>query len=233
MILIVKNASKEAKKALEDFKNKERQNAHFKNFKISDGKSEVQESLESEQFHLCAYCMRRIHHTEKIEHFETQESSKVNANPHETLDYNNLLAVCNGISVHNSDNIEHCDSSRSKSNKVLTINPLDKSTLEKIKYLRNGKIFSDDEEIDDDLDNKKVLNLNNLQIQDNRKRIYESVKILIDIKCKGKSEELANKEIRKIVEDWKNPQFNESKSRTELKEYCGIVLYFFEKYLKN
>ena len=43
--------------------------------------------------------MCRIHHTENIEHFETQESSKDNDNPHENLVYINILA-CNEVSVH-------------------------------------------------------------------------------------------------------------------------------------
>lgn len=229
MIFIEKQPTAKAKSALSIFIIREGEKAHYSNFKQSDNKDDVQQSLVSEQYYLCAYCMRRIHVAEKIEHWLSQESSKENSHNHETLDYNNMLAVCNGISIHTPNEYEHCDQSRSKSNRVLTINPTVKTTIEQIKYLKNGTIYSDNSDIQEDLNGAKSLNLNNLRLLDNRKRAYEDVKKIIDIRCKNKSEAAAKAEIKKIIETWKNPKY--TNDRYELKEFCGIVLYFFREYL--
>jgi uncharacterized protein (TIGR02646 family) len=229
MIWIEKKPTPEAKKSLTDFLRKEGKKAHFGHFKQSDGKGEVQISLAKEQFYLCAYCMRRIPTSEKIEHWHSQEASKEGENPNETLDYNNMLAVCKGITHWQNNTIEHCDQSRSKSNKVLTINPLKKESIEQLKYLRNGRIYSDNKDMNDDLNNKTVLNLNNLSLQDERKKQYEAVKKLIDIRCRGKSEAAAQTEIRKIVDQFQKPVYNAQKERLELPEFCGIVRYFFDR----
>ena len=85
MIFIEKQPTAKAKSALSIFIAKEGEKAHYRNFKQSDNKNEVQQSLVSEQYYLCAYCMRRIHVSEKIEHWQTQESSKENSHNHETL----------------------------------------------------------------------------------------------------------------------------------------------------
>jgi hypothetical protein len=75
-----------------------------------------------------------------------------------TLDYNNLMAVCEG----KTDYSDHCDTERGKKNPTVTVNPTDKRTIDLIKYLSNGKIYSDDTHIETDLN--VHLNLN-LQIQ--------------------------------------------------------------------
>jgi uncharacterized protein (TIGR02646 family) len=229
MIFIEKQPTAKAKSALSIFIAKEGKKAHYRNFAQSDNKGEVQQSLVSEQYYLCAYCMRRIHVAEKIEHWLSQESSKENSHNHETLDYDNMLAVCNGISVHKPDEYEHCDQSRSKSNRVLTVNPTIKTTIEQIKYLKNGTIYSDNSDIQKDLNDTKSLNLNNLRLLDNRQRTYKEVETIIKIRCKNKSEAMAKAEIKKIIDTWKNPKY--TNERYELKEFCGIVLYFFKGYL--
>jgi hypothetical protein len=71
--------------------------------------------------------------------------------------------------------------------------------------------------------------LNNLRLQDNRKKTYEDVKKIIDIRRKNKSETAAKAEIKKVLDKWKIPTY--TNNRYELKEFCGIVLYFFKEYL--
>ncbi|MEY4904504.1 MAG: hypothetical protein RLZZ292_2319, partial [Bacteroidota bacterium] len=152
MIPIVKAKTPEATQALNTFLKKEGEKAHYTNFKQSDGKDAVQKSLLEEQGYLCAYCMRRIHEAEKIEHWATQEASKDNENAHETLDYNNMLAVCNGKTKDGTKSGQaHCDQSRSKSNRALTINPIDPIGINQIRHLKNGTIYSKDNAINDDL----------------------------------------------------------------------------------
>ena len=69
--------------------------------------------------------------------------------------------------------------------------------------------------------------MNNLRLQDDRKRTYEDVKKIIDIK-KKKSQFSVKAEIEKEISKWENPIYNKDEKRFELKEFCGIVLYFFK-----
>jgi uncharacterized protein (TIGR02646 family) len=181
MIFIEKIPDSEAKNALSKFIQKQKSagaNLHYKYFQQSDGKGLVQNSLLKEQYYLCAYCMRRIHTAEKIEHWSSQEESKNSNNAIETLDYRNMLAVCEGTSgSHN-----HCDQSRSLKNPTLTVNPTKKEIIQQVKYLKNGKIYSENSMINNDLNSPDVLNLNNISLMDERKKAYEAVKKSIDIK---------------------------------------------------
>jgi uncharacterized protein (TIGR02646 family) len=229
MKYISKKITDEAANALQTFIRLEKEKAHYDNFKQSDGKDKVQKSLLEEQGYLCAYCMQRIEHPPKIEHWVTREHSNQHQQPHQTLDYDNILAVCQGKTTLSGHVFEHCDSSRSKSNRILTVQPTDIRTIQKIQFLKNGTIESDDDAIQNDLNQPNSLNLNALFLRDARKRVYESVKKLIDLKCKGKTPAQAKKIITEIVDDW------ESKKKIEdtlkYKEYCAIVSYFFRKYV--
>lgn len=226
---IKKNITPEARRALATFIRLEKDKAHYDNFKQSDGKGTVQESLLKEQGFLCAYCMRRIVMPPKIEHWETREKCNADKMPLRTLDYDNLLAVCNGTTPTNGQIDEHCDQSRSKSNRELTINPTDERAIQKLKFLKNGTIESDDTAISEDLNHDKALNLNVLFLRDARKLVYNSVKKLIDIKCRNKTPIQAKKIIGDIIEDWSTKQAN-ADGQLQFKEYCPIVAYFFKKY---
>lgn len=128
----------------------------------SDIKEVVLDSLMEEQGHLCAYCMRRIpvkngHPTATIEHLNPQNS----VSEEEKLNYRNMLAVCPGNRNATDNNDKSCDAFRGSlptTKQGLTVNPLNASTLRKIKYKGNGIIYSDNEIIDSDLNEK--LNLN-------------------------------------------------------------------------
>lgn len=116
----------------------------------------VLESLMSEQGHLCAYCMRRI--PEKrgfpgatIEHIKPQ--SKV---PEKALDYQNMLAVCSGNRTANSKDLKTCDARRE--NEELSLNPLKPNTISEISYRSSGVIYSDNPDVNCELN--EVLNLN-------------------------------------------------------------------------
>jgi uncharacterized protein (TIGR02646 family) len=225
MKYIQKNSTPEARTALSTFIRLEKNKAHYDNFKQSDGKSHVQESLLKEQGFICAYCMRRISMPAKIEHWETREKCNADKKPLLTLDYNNLLAVCNGTTIANGAVFEHCDQSRSKSNRELTINPIDERAIKQIKFLKNGAIESDDAHILEDINQDKALNLNTLFLRDARRNVYESVKKVIDIKCRNKTAIQSKKIITEIVSNYSNLD-----SQLQYKEYCSVVTYFFQKY---
>lgn len=247
MKYIQKNPSKETLSALNSFIQRQRKAGIapiYEDFKPSDGRKILQKNLLEDQGYLCAYCMKRINHAEKIEHWKDQTYSKDENNNEETLDYNNLFAVCNGISIASNNRFEHCDQSRSKSNRKLTINPTDARVIRELKYLKNGIIYHTSKniakeaiditrqnDIDTDIHHPKSLNLNNLVLVDNRKRVYEDVKKIIDIKCRNKTESQAKSIIQKEVEKWKclYQDNKEDKPKYQFKEYCEIVVFFFDR----
>jgi hypothetical protein len=71
--------------------------------------------------------------------------------------------------------------------------------------------------------------LNTLFLRDGRRRVYESVKKVIDLKCKNKTPIQAQKIITEIVDDWLTKKAN-AEGQFQHKEYCAIVPYFFKKY---
>jgi uncharacterized protein (TIGR02646 family) len=225
MKYIKKNSTSEARTALSTFTRLEKNKAHYDNFKQSDGKNHVQESLLKEQGFICAYCMRRISMPAKIEHWITREKCNTDKMPSFTLNYDNLLAVCNGTTTINGTIFEHCDQSRSKSNRELTINPIDERSIKQIKFLKNGAIESDDKNISEDINQDKALNLNTLFLRDARRNVYESVKELIRIKCRNKTPIQSKKIITEIVDNYSNLD-----NQFQYKEYCSVVTYFFQKY---
>jgi uncharacterized protein (TIGR02646 family) len=226
MKYIKKNSSTKAQIALSTFIRLEKNKAHYDNFKQSDGKNHVQESLLQEQGFLCAYCMRRISMPVKIEHWVTREKCNTDKKPLLTLNYDNLLAVCNGATTINGTTFEHCDQSRSKSNRELTINPIDERHINQIRFLKNGAIESHDKNISEDINHDKALNLNTLFLRDARRNVYQSVKKVIDIKCKKATTPIqVQKIITEIVGNWSNLD-----GQFQHKEYCAVVTYFFQKY---
>lgn len=129
----------------------------------SDVKKKVIESLLSEQGHLCAYCMSRIDggegkHRATIEHWLPQAASAEK----ERLDYKNMLAVCWGNRDAHSNNDKSCDAKRGslsgEQQNMKKLNVFDGRTMAGIRYGADGTIFSDDPDLDEDLN--KRLNLN-------------------------------------------------------------------------
>lgn len=148
-----------------------------------NNKVAVYNSLIKEQYGLCAYCMCRIfYNTEtnrniRIEHFIPQSDS--NLGDAKSLDYKNMLGVCDGgvssnrvSSISGAENIS-CDAF--KGNKTLSLNPSVKEDYERmrIRYSSSGKIHSENKQFDDELN--AVLNLNNYRLIEERKRVKQAV----------------------------------------------------------
>lgn len=127
--------------------------------------SVVLDSLMKEQGYICAYCMQRISNERgkaTIEHIVPRSYAR-----DKELDYRNMVAVCNGNRDARDNKIKTCDAHRG--NAKMIVNPLDPTTLSGIGYRKNGKIYSTDERINQDLD--VVLNLNCMErrLPENRK----------------------------------------------------------------
>ncbi len=125
-------------------------NANYDNYPDKD---KLRESLLKEQGYICCYCMSRITSEQmKIEHWKPQ--TKYTALQ---LEYRNLLGACMGNQGTRPQN-QHCDTR--KGDIEITINPIegDRNCENLVKYRPDGKIYSEDESINHDLN--ETLNLN-------------------------------------------------------------------------
>ncbi|MBT9775874.1 TIGR02646 family protein [Clostridium sp. MCC353] len=131
-------------------------------------KEKVRNSLLHEQGQLCAYCMCRIPRNDVdadiapivIEHYLARNPVD-GRDVGQGLDYNNLLAVCNGnragkAKKHSFVDLT-CDAHRGNT-EFRKINPCDPDTLTSIFYTMDGKIDSTDPDVKIDLID--TLNLN-------------------------------------------------------------------------
>ncbi len=182
----------------------------------------VIESLAREQGYLCAYCMCRIH-TKKssaeppfatIEHIEPRSFT----NEAKRIDYRNMLAVCDGNKHASDDAMKTCDACRG--NKPLSLNPLKSETLSTIAYRSSGKIYSDDENVDRELN--EVLNLN-CQARDLIHRRKSALSALHkEIQKHGWSN---NREAyRRLLERYNN-------EKSQKTEFVGIIIHWLEKHI--
>ena len=175
-------------------------------------KRALKSALLREQGYICAYCMRQIDNTNtSIEHYLPQSEY-----PELSLDYYNLLAVCDGNQGHGKHLIQ-CD--KKKSNKILTkVDPRDQEIEQLIFYTINGNINSADDDIESDLFEK--LNLNNQRIVENRKVVIDAILNFVKSVDRGV--------VKKVYKQWKNRD-----DEDQYREFCQVGVYFFKKFLKQ
>lgn len=176
-------------------------------------KAELRSALAAEQQGICCYCMKRIRPEPdhmKIEHWHCQK-----AYPAEQLNYANLLGACLG-NKGQPQKEQHCDTR--KGDTSLSRNPANPAHYieDVIQYLGDGRIKSSDATFNQDLN--EVLNLNLAFLVNNRKAVLD-----------GFMQSLAPGTISKAV--WQK-KFREWSETQELREYCGVVLYWLRKKLK-
>lgn len=194
---------------------------------------ELVDSLLEEQGYICAYCMRRIPLKDKlykkdgqnfvftdedhrIEHIQSRENHK-----NKKLDYSNMVICCPG----HIGNEDHCD--RLKGNKDISFSPLDSTFIETLSYKTNGEIVSSNEQYNKEIN--KVLNLNTPILKENRKKTWEAVKKEL---IEQKGEKPWNKAVlSQYIEKYRSKHKRDEKLK--LIPYCGVVLYFLQKKLKQ
>lgn len=180
----------------------------------TDIKVEIKKQLIEEQGHICAYCMQRINQNDTsvtIEHYIPRNGE--HGNPDKQLDYNNLLAVCDG-----NRGSTHLTCDASKGSELITVNPLDKNSIQKICYQSDGTIYSNDEDINHDLN--QTLNLNYVTIKSNRKSALDALKRqLIKEKRTGDWSSVARKRYLQLSQS------------PEKIPYVGIILQYLEKHM--
>lgn len=129
--------------------------------------------------------------------------------PEEALDYGNMILCCNG-DIDGSKNL-YCDAS--KGEKKIYFTPFDESTIATISYSSN-------ELYDSDLND--VLNLNHPILAANRLAVI-----------RGLVKEMGRKTWKKSDIDHKISYYNVKTAKGQLHEYCGIVIWFLNKKLRQ
>jgi uncharacterized protein (TIGR02646 family) len=174
----------------------------------------VKDSLSAEQGGLCAYCMRRLRPDMQIEHY-TPRSISDDAT---TIDYRNLLGVCPG-NKGAAEKFLTCDAHRG--NTPLTVDPLKLPSVALVRYLPNGTIYSDDEDVNHDLQITLNLNCKQAYLPQGRMAALNELKRKINSDCAGKT---ASKAYIQHLYD----TLSQGKNGL-LDEYLGILLSYLVK----
>ncbi|OOV29787.1 hypothetical protein BXU11_07945 [Flavobacterium sp. LM5] len=178
-------------------------------------KVDLRNKLLKDQGYICCYCQKRLPHKfivkSKIEHFLCQDK-----NPKLQLNFNNLFIACNGIG---NNDVFTCDTKKAN----LDINSFDlinSNITSKIKYTKNGAVFSDDQNIKNDIEN--ILNLNDENLRKSRESVYKAIE-QIKKRCglkKGNYSKKIEKSIRDCIAKDANGKFQ---------PFYGVSLYFLKK----
>ena len=192
----------------------------------SDVKSSVLESLMKEQGYLCAYCMRKIPEIRElpagvspvtIEHWKAQNPEDEIASGQD-LDYNNMFAVCAGNRGCGHKKNLTCDAKRG--NKTLTVDPKSQYSIMQIKYKSNGYIYSENEDINRDLNEILNLNCEAISLPETRKQVLDA--LIKDIsRNKGSAS----------IDTYCKRKLSALKSDSTKKTYVGILIWWLERHV--
>jgi uncharacterized protein (TIGR02646 family) len=193
-------------------------------------KEPLKKSLLKEQGYICCYCMGRTSiDNMEIEHNKPQADNK-DVNPDLQLDYKNLLASCSGSRGQRKKNL-HCNARKgdyegTHKNYTMTLNPADsnKNCENQIRYSSTGKIFSDDETINHELN--EILNLNLQTLKDNRR-----TKLLTVINALNKN--FPNKTWSKEAIKKKLEELSSKDAEGKYTEYVQYIIWYLSKRLNN
>lgn len=188
-------------------------------------KDAIRIQLLTEQYHLCAYCMRRIDfESVQIEHYDAQNPQDGDYDAESTIDYNNMLGVCPGGKKHvNSYKQMTCDQHRK--NIKLTVDPRKADSIAKIRYSSSGIIDSDDPDIHKDLCETLNLNCPESLLKENRKATLDALKNWIYRQYRGK--EISKATWEKIYADFCGERDGKKQ------EYVGIISYYLHKKINS
>ena len=203
---------------------KQKKDAYFDGYPYKD---HIRERLLKEQGYLCGYCMRRLNSVKdvKIEHLLPQ--SKLKEDPKEALNYKKMIGVCYGNQNTARDKRAlTCDAHRG--NADLTVTPLSKTCIAQIKYRSNGEIYSDEPDIEKDLNETLNLNCNKADayLVTNRKEAINA--------CKRQLLKLQEKGIwKESILEAMLKRYERTDSEGRYEPYSGIVIYYLKKKLRT
>ncbi|MEG1929915.1 MAG: retron system putative HNH endonuclease [Anaerovorax sp.] len=185
----------------------------------------IRKQMLEEQGYLCAYCMRRIVlGSITIEHFLAQNPTDADYEAALTVDYHNMLGVCLGNECKgNFKKNLTCDKHRG--NISLTINPLQKHLVQLIKYKGDGTIYSDDPQINKDLNETLNLNYEGVSFKKNRKAVLDSLKRSMDKNFAGKKVPVER------LRQWLDACYIGENGMRD--PFVGIAIYYLEKKIQR
>jgi uncharacterized protein (TIGR02646 family) len=180
---------------------------------------ELREALLEEQGYICAYCMRQIpahdpnrQETSKIDHLKSRKLF-----PDLQLDYSNMVICCPG----NIDSEQHCDTLK-KENSISF--RMDDNLQNSITYSTNdGSIKSSNSSWDTEIN--KILNLNHRLLKANRKETLEGV---IEVLATLEKDKWTKSQLNSKIKQW-----SEFDKNDKLKPYCGIIIWYLQKKIKQ
>ncbi len=161
------------------------------------------------------------------ENMEIEHSKPRSDSPELQLNYNNLLASCSGNRGYGKKNL-HCngrkgDYEAKTRNYQMTLNPADSKNCENyIKYSSSGKILSDNDIINDELNN--ILNLNFQTLIDNRTTALDAVIGALNKKFPKKN--WSKESIQKKLNEYSSKDADGKYS-----EYCQYIVVYLSKRL--
>lgn len=175
----------------------------------------VLNSLMKEQGYICAYCMKRIPEKNKKPNVSIEHIVPQSLEPEKAMDYHNMLAVCNGNRGEGHKKYMTCDAYRG--NAKMVVNPCDKDIVDTIGYKTDGTIYSDDSNINRDLNESLNLNGKETLLKEIRKEVLSS--FILNVKAKHTNDfaSFCKKKYSSILEsEYKQP-------------YCGIILWWLKR----
>jgi len=148
----------------------------------------------------------------KIAHWHSQD-----LHPDEDLAYSNLLGACKG-NEGKPPSQQHCDTRQG--NRDIKFNPAnpDHRVDQRVKYLEDGTIESDDEEFNEQIE--KVLNLNAQFLQQRRR---ETLQLFL--------ESLGTGEMKRSAWEKLLAKQNGDSHNGNLEPYCQIIVFWLRKRL--
>ncbi|MCM0590836.1 MAG: retron system putative HNH endonuclease [Gloeotrichia echinulata IR180] len=181
-------------------------------------KEPLKKALLTEQGYICCYCMQRISEENmEIEHWKPMSGNKY---PELQIDYKNLLASCSGNRGNRKVTL-HCNAR--KGDEEITLNPADSRNCEhSIKYSSSGKIFSDDEKINNELNT--ILNLNLQTLVENRTTALSAV-------INALNKKFPNKTWTKEAIQKKLDEFSSKDADGKYSEYCQYIVSYLSRRL--
>ena len=196
---------------------------------------ELVDSLLKEQGYICAYCMRRIPHKDKLfvkedgAHYNlTNENHRVehikSREKHDDLklNYSNMVVCCPG---HIGDE-NHCD--RKKDSNDISFSPLDAAFISTLSYTSEGEIKSSNAAYNNDIEN--TLNLNTKLLVINRKSVREKIIVQLNATCKrsGKWDKAL---LIKYLSKYEN--MHSEDGCLKYYPYCGVIIWYIRKKLSQ
>jgi uncharacterized protein (TIGR02646 family) len=205
------------------------QPAYYHNLPLA-AMNDLRANLLLEQGHICCYCMKRIpekieidktvSYEMKVEHFLCQDR-----NEGLQLTYSNLLGACTG-NEGRPKKLQTCDTR--KGDLDFSINPTstapDCETI--IKYNSEGEIYTDNEALNNQLND--VLNLNMQSLKDARREVYLEVQRNVE----AESKKYADRNLKTTFFEQEKTKWL-ARAANKHKPYCMVAVYYLNKKIRT